>query len=76
MVANCLPNSEKAGQSEDEKKENVTEKDCESTFEHGNPVSHRDINSIPGASKIPGKCNLCLQLDVYRLYQFIVARLQ
>lgn len=53
MVANCLPNSENAGQSEDPKNENVVERDLESTFEHGNPVSHRDINSIPGASKVP-----------------------
>lgn len=55
MVANCLPNSENAGQSEDPTKENVLAKDSENVFEHGNPVSHRDINSIPGASKVPGE---------------------
>lgn len=51
MVANCLPNSEKVGGAEEQKRNYSDGRDCENVFEHGNPVSHRDINSIPGASK-------------------------
>lgn len=45
MVANCLPNSENVDTKNEAEmaQENVREK---RSFEHGNPVSHHDINRI------------------------------
>lgn len=51
MVANCLPNSENAqGNIEDTE---MKERNVNLTLEHGNPVSHRDIN-MQGVSN-PGQ---------------------
>ncbi|GJQ67242.1 hypothetical protein Trydic_g8147 [Trypoxylus dichotomus] len=48
MVANCLPNSENAQESSQAKDVNIKEEDGE-VLEHGNPVSHCDIN-LPSVS--------------------------
>ncbi|KAF5300334.1 hypothetical protein FQA39_LY11191 [Lamprigera yunnana] len=53
MVANCLPNSENAGANAEEFKGNELSKDDAHMVEHGNPVSYRDINPVPGNSRHP-----------------------
>lgn len=47
MIANCLPNSEIATESVENAIEVDPSESKKNTFEHGNPVSHRDINAIP-----------------------------
>lgn len=52
MVANCLPNSENVGNtSENNKDDDDLLKDNDFVIEHGNPVSHRDINPLPSTSR-------------------------
>lgn len=49
MIANCLPNSENI--SIDETEYTGVPVDQGVIFEHGNPVSHRDITNVPSSSK-------------------------
>lgn len=55
MVANCLPNSENVGDNCDSNNDNELPKSSENVVEHGNPVSHRDINAHPSTSRNSGK---------------------
>lgn len=50
MLANCLPNSENVGDLTDQSFEDSRDNENENLVEHGNPVSHRDINNIASAS--------------------------
>lgn len=56
MVADCLPNSEKAGVDVvmDDKEESKMKKDESGVVEHGNPVSQWDANAVPTTSRIQG----------------------
>ncbi|XP_044268682.1 F-box/WD repeat-containing protein 5 [Tribolium madens] len=47
MIANCLPNSEHTTETKETEVEIGPSKHKNNTFEHGNPVSHRDINAVP-----------------------------
>lgn len=49
MIANCLPNSENI--SLDETEYAGVPVDQGVIFEHGNPVSHRDMGNVPSSSK-------------------------
>ncbi|XP_066142141.1 F-box/WD repeat-containing protein 5 [Euwallacea fornicatus] len=49
MIANCLPNSEKVSLEEGEY--TGVSVDQGVIFEHGNPVSHRDMANLPSCSK-------------------------
>ncbi|KAL1491654.1 hypothetical protein ABEB36_012218 [Hypothenemus hampei] len=50
MIANCLPNSENISLEETEYNTGVPV-DQGVIFEHGNPVSHRDMNNVPSSSQ-------------------------
>ncbi|XP_060516665.1 F-box/WD repeat-containing protein 5 [Cylas formicarius] len=49
MIANCLPNSENISLEEIEYSGVPVDQGV--IFEHGNPVSHRDMNNVPSSSK-------------------------
>lgn len=67
MVANCLPNSENAGVSMESALNEDRVNGRDKVVEHGNPVSHRDLNlaRINNSNNLAGKYRLALYLCTF-----------
>jgi hypothetical protein len=78
MIANCLPNSEVAPEVKENEIEADPTENKSDTFEHGNPVSHRDINSIPCTHSASGiysaVCRKVSRLSVVNMLNVIRQR--